>query len=95
MESLINCTEEQQPTSVMTNSRSNQEACRSQKAKCAGGFVLVHAGESGIFFFFKPHVHFTLLSSQKAFHLQQLVSAIKHSREQLDEGEKNHNVKMR
>ncbi|XP_043992571.1 threonine aspartase 1 isoform X2 [Gambusia affinis] len=44
MESLINCTEEEQPSSVMTNSWSNQEACRSEKAKCAGGFVLVHAG---------------------------------------------------
>lgn len=44
MESLIDSAEEQQPSSVMTNSCSKQEACRSQMPKCAGGFVLVHAG---------------------------------------------------
>uniref|UniRef100_A0A3Q2DX80 Taspase, threonine aspartase, 1 n=1 Tax=Cyprinodon variegatus TaxID=28743 RepID=A0A3Q2DX80_CYPVA len=42
MESSINCAEEQQPSSVTTNSQ--QEACRSQMLKCSGGFVLVHAG---------------------------------------------------
>ncbi|KAM9727470.1 threonine aspartase 1 isoform 1-T3 [Menidia menidia] len=45
MESLKNCTEEQQPPSLLTNSWSKkQEASKSQKPKSVGGFVLVHAG---------------------------------------------------
>ncbi|XP_047208356.1 threonine aspartase 1 isoform X4 [Girardinichthys multiradiatus] len=44
MESLINFAEEQQPSPVMTNSWSKQEAGKSEMPKYAGGFVLVHAG---------------------------------------------------
>uniref|UniRef100_A0A3Q3G617 Threonine aspartase 1 n=1 Tax=Kryptolebias marmoratus TaxID=37003 RepID=A0A3Q3G617_KRYMA len=45
MESLTSCAEEQQPSSFMTNSWSkNQESSGSQRPKCVGGFVLVHAG---------------------------------------------------
>uniref|UniRef100_A0A8C4D8T5 Threonine aspartase 1 n=1 Tax=Dicentrarchus labrax TaxID=13489 RepID=A0A8C4D8T5_DICLA len=45
MESLMNCDEEQQPSSPLTNSWSkNQDSGKNQKPKLVGGFVLVHAG---------------------------------------------------
>ncbi|KAF7668786.1 hypothetical protein LDENG_00288220 [Lucifuga dentata] len=45
MENLLNSAEEQQPSSPLANSVcSQQELSKNQQLKCAGGFVLVHAG---------------------------------------------------
>lgn len=45
MDSLMNCAEEQRPSSPLANSWSKkQESSKNQTPKLAGGFVLVHAG---------------------------------------------------